>query len=156
MGYVRETIPKDIFQLENKLRKADKEELFKATGKDPKIVLRNSYILSTECFSIVCNCKPKEKVIGVFGVVEHGGNGIIWMVGSDLLVTKKHSKKFIRQTKKWVDSLNDRYPLLFNAVDKSNTVHIRWLKWSGFTFINEKPWGAFGLPFIEFARIKNV
>ncbi len=95
-------------------------------------------------------------MVGVFGVVEHQGNGIIWMVASDLLVTKKHSKKFIRQTKTWVNKLNDKYPLLFNVVDKSNEVHIRWLKWSGFTFIKEKPWGAFGFPFIEFARIKNV
>jgi hypothetical protein len=156
MGYVRECFLKDVYELQNKLRQADQDELYASTGLDPKFVLKKSYGLSTEIFSIVCNCKKKERVVGIFGVVEHEGNGIIWMVASDLLVTKTHAKKFIKQTKQWVDILNDKYPLLFNVVDKRNKVHLRWLQWSGFTLIKEKPWGKFDLPFIEFARIKNV
>ena len=156
MGYVRESIPQDVYRLENHLRQADQDELYAATGLDPKFILRKSYGLSSDTFSIVCNCKKKEKIIGIFGVVEHEKNGIVWMVASDLLVNKKHTKQFIRQTKVWVDRLNDKFPLLFNVVDKRNKVHMRWLKWSGFTFIKEKPWGKFDLPFIEFVRIKNV
>jgi hypothetical protein len=79
--------------------------------------------------------------------------GQVWMVATDQLLD--HQKEFLRYTHSFIDKLHDHYPLLFNWVDARNTVHLKWLKWSGFTFINyHEKWGPLGLPFYTFVRIR--
>jgi hypothetical protein len=53
-----------------------------------------------------------------------------------------------------VQTLQQNYDVLFNLVDERNTLHIRWIQWCGFTFVNRHPaLGAEQRPFLEFVRI---
>jgi hypothetical protein len=42
---------------------------------------------------------------------------------------------------------------VYNYTYAKNTVHHRWLKWLGFTFLRKVNLGPEGKPFIEFAKI---
>ena len=43
--------------------------------------------------------------------------------------------------------------LLWNIVDKRNTVHLKLLQFLGFKFLRELTYGPNQIPFIEFCRI---
>ena len=60
---------------------------------------------------------------------------------------------FAREAKRFIDSRTER--VLWNYVDKRNTVHIKLLKFLGFTFLEEVPFGPNELTFIKFARWIN-
>ena len=63
---------------------------------------------------------------------------------------------FLRGSRKWVEETNNKYPLLFNAVDADYKVAIKWLRFVGFTFIKKhERWGVGNKPFLEFVRIGN-
>ena len=57
---------------------------------------------------------------------------------------------FAREAKRFIDSRPEK--LLYNVVDKRNTVHLKLLKFLGFKFIREIPFGPNQLPFIEFIK----
>lgn len=74
------------------------------------------------------------------------------MLGSDLI--KMHSIEFLRKSKEWVEAQD--YEILYNNIDARNTVHIKWLQWLGFTFIQELPnYGVEQRLFYQFVRIKT-
>ena len=63
---------------------------------------------------------------------------------------------FLRGSRTWVNDINKKYPILYNAVDAEYTLAINWLKFVGFTFIKEHDkWGVGNKPFLEFVRIDN-
>ena len=46
------------------------------------------------------------------------------------------------------------YPILFNFVDARNTTHVKWIKYMGFSIIQEHAtFGVEGRLFYEFAKI---
>jgi hypothetical protein len=46
------------------------------------------------------------------------------------------------------------YTLIGNVIDERNRVHLRWLKWMGFTFVQRIPeYGVQHRPFLEFIKI---
>ena len=57
---------------------------------------------------------------------------------------------FAREAKRFIESRTER--VLWNYVDKRNTVHIKLLKFLGFTFLEEVPFGPNQLTFIRFER----
>jgi len=67
---------------------------------------------------------------------------------------KKISLSFIRNCKGVCDILQKDYQLLNNFVDARNTLHINWLKWMGFSFINKhQRYGVERRLFYEFVKI---
>lgn len=78
--------------------------------------------------------------------------GTVWMTSTDDIV--KHRIKFLRElSKPMLELLHQDYPILTNMVDARNTLHIRWLRWLGFTVLRRiEKWGAHSVPFYEFAR----
>tara|TARA_Y100001963_G_scaffold83655_1_gene115939 strand:- start:3694 stop:4032 length:339 start_codon:yes stop_codon:yes gene_type:complete len=80
------------------------------------------------------------------------GVGVIWLLGTDLLLG--NTTRFLRESRFWMEQCARPYKLLFNYVDARNTVHIRWIEWLGFTFINQHDdFGVERRPFLEFVRI---
>lgn len=75
--------------------------------------------------------------------------GIVWMMATDSI--KDHWVQVLRETKPWVNKLRGRYKLLANAVHKDNTLHIKWLRWAGFNFLQE--FTVNGHTFYEFAKL---
>ena len=57
---------------------------------------------------------------------------------------------FAREAKRFIDSRKESR--LWNYADKRNTVHLKLLKFLGFTLLEEVPFGPNQLPFIKFEK----
>tara|TARA_R100000458_G_scaffold4778_1_gene3834 strand:+ start:4651 stop:5142 length:492 start_codon:yes stop_codon:yes gene_type:complete len=90
---------------------------------------------------------PNGKTAGLAGVQL---DGTIWMLCTPAI--HEYPLTFAREAKRFVDSRNE--PLLWNVVDKRNTVHLKLLKFLGFKFLRELKYGPNQLPFIEFCRVQ--
>lgn len=149
--YLRQTDYEDVRYLAPRLRQADKDECMAATGYDPKVALCIGLKFGDITQTMLA---PDGEPLGMFGVGKSNvpDAGAIWMVATDNLV--KHQMKFLRLNKPVIETLQTEYLALFNFVDARNTLHIKWLKWMGFTFIKRhEHWGFEKRPFYEFVRI---
>ena len=135
----------DISKLANNLRFEDKQEILANSGQLPYYALLRGYVHSEVCFTII----DKENIpVGMFGV---GKEGTIWLLATNDIHRIRFS--FLRESRKVIDFLNQKYPLLWNYVDCRNELHIRWLKWCGFSFLRKIPNGKLQQPFYEFIKI---
>ena len=142
----------DIKYLAPRLRRTDKEEILAGIGATPYHALLIGYFECAVVFTIV---NPKNKPVAIFGINDVGNNvGAIWLLATDKL--KDIQFPFLRENKKVIDFLNTKYKILWNFVDCRNQLHIKWLKWCGFKFINKKQYGVLQKPFYEIIRINNV
>ena len=145
----------DVRYLAPRLRPADQAEVRAFTGLPAAVALQGCLEASDRTF-VGCTEDGEPGVLWgtqpVPGVREVGW---IWMVGSDLMV--RHRWEFLAQAKRFLPLAHERYPILTNHVDERNAVHIRWLRWMGFSFLRRiEQWGAAGIPFIEFARLDTT
>ena len=89
---------------------------------------------------------PNGKTAGMAGVEP---DGAIWMLCTDAIL--EYPITFAREAKRFVESRPE--PLLWNIVDKRNTIHIKLLRFLGFKFLREIYYGPNNLSFIEFCRV---
>jgi hypothetical protein len=142
----------DIKYLAPRLRKSDKEEILASVGLTPYEAMMIGYLENVIVFTIV---NKNNQPVAIFGINDVGQNvGAIWLLATDKLKDIQYS--FLRENKKVIDFLNTKYKILWNFVDCRNSLHIRWLKWCGFKFINKQKYGVLNKPFYEFIRINNV
>jgi len=129
------------YYVASNLRPDDYRECTEGHGLIPTIHIPLS-ISSGESVSFIV---PDGRTAGIAGV---NTNGAIWMLTTpaihDFPIT------FAREAKRFVDSKADQ--LLWNIVDKRNTVHLKLLKFLGFEFLNEVQHGPNNLTFIEFRK----
>lgn len=153
MHSVRPSRESDAAFLAPRLRQADLMELEAAGHTDPLAVLKLSYTLSRPCYSVV---NDQDEAVTMFGVAPdlfRPTLGYIWLLGSEDI--GRNRVRFLRHTQEWVERMQSQFLVLTNRVDARNEVHIRWLRWCGFTFINKVPGaGPDHLPFYEFVRIQ--
>lgn len=152
MGYVRAYEPLDSDELEPVLREADRREIQAAFG-----VTLTSCARRIQDTGILCTiCADNDEVVGLFGAVPTCDlSAAVWLVGSDALTKPPLRRQFLVEGKHYLDALHRYRPLLWNYVDERNHLHIRWLEWMGFTFINRHPeYGVEKRPFLEFVRLK--
>lgn len=142
----------DVLSLGLRLREEDMNELRAASGLRPIDALERSFAATVNPFVGV---DEDDRPVCLGGVVPYPGcplRGVVWAVAATDIA--RHQMSFLRRSRPWVDLWQSQYPILTNAVDERNTVHIAWLKWLGFTFIARHPeYGAERRPFIEFVRI---
>ncbi len=131
---VRKAKTADAALLAPRLREADVTELNITITDTIEETLLRGINDSAECFVAVSEGDIPEIV---FGVVPSGDPdvGFIWMVGTDAI--EANWVQVIRETRAWLDKVFGRYKLLTNSVYSDNTVHIRWLRWAGFSFLRE-------------------
>jgi hypothetical protein len=152
LGYVRAYEPEDADELAPHLREADRREMQAAFG----VTLQQSIRLVPDNEILCTICTDDDKVVGLFGAVPTCDlSAAVWLVGSDALTQPPLRRQFLVEGKTFLDALHRYRPLLWNYVDERNHLHIRWLKWMGFTFINRHPeYGVEKRPFLEFVRLK--
>ena len=151
-NHIRLTTLEDIKYLAPRLRQTDKEEILAGTGTTPYHALLTGYLNCAIVFTIV---NPKNEPVGIFGVTDcKDGTGVIWLLATDGLA--KIQIAFLKECRKVVNVLNKKYKILWNFVDCRNQLHIKWLKWCGFQFINKKQYGVLDKPFYEFIKINYV
>ena len=152
--YARPSEPLDAYVLAPELRQADKDEVAAHGGTSGLFALKRGYSRS-KIAKTIC-VERTDEVVAMYGVVcidpvlPSGG---AWLLGSDQLT--RHGMTFARHCVRYIETLQDQFPVLFNYVDARNTLHIRWLKWSGFNFIQRhEQFGYEQRPFYEFVRAR--
>jgi len=147
--FIRTATEKDCLYLSKNLRKADYREIQAVCNLPPFLVLLHG-LKKSQVPLVVCN--ENERPVFIVGVVPNGLIGNIWMFGTDEL--KKLSVTFLKNCKATFKILKNNFQIIHNYVDARNKLHIRWLKWMGFTFINKhKHYGVERKPFYEFIKI---
>lgn len=81
-----------------------------------------------------------------------GSNASVWLMGSDQMVGVR-KVEFLRRTFGFLQEAQDQFPLLFTYCLESNEKRVRWLQRLGFKRFKQHV--AWGVPFIEFVRIKT-
>lgn len=142
----------DVTSISPYLRKADVDECIAATGLTPEEALTFSVTHSSMVYIVRTE---DDKPICIFGVGSHpldGAIGVPWMVATPLLL--KFRKALQKEARAWIRKMHDQYSTLTNIVDARNVVHVRWLRWMGFTLHPPvKGLGAAAhIPFIPFTR----
>ena len=124
------------------LRPEDRREIVEGHGLDPIEELTLSVHRGNGVWFEV----PNGKTAGVAGV---GSEGSVWMICTPAI--HDYPVTFAREAKRFIESRTE--PLLWNIVDKRNTVHLKLLKFLGFIFLREFKYGPNQLSFIEFCRV---
>lgn len=142
---IRHTEREDCIKLAKTLRRADLQEIQHGSGLSPEQALLYSFAVSEHCYTVWL----EDEVVLIFGVGGlEGVEGCPWMLGSDLLL--KVRRQFIKECRKIVQAMLDKYHHLENHVWAENKIHIHWLQWLGFVIEPPKPHGINGEPFQRF------
>ena len=120
----------------------DRREVEEGHGLDPL----ESLLFAVHSHSCVWFEVPNGKTAGMAGV---GPGGEIWMLCTPAI--HEYPITFAREAKRFVESRTE--PLLWNIVDRRNTVHLKLLRFLGFKFLREIFHGPKELSFIEFCKI---
>jgi hypothetical protein len=136
MPVIRQSIIEDVHYLADRLRQADIDEL-SVHGLTPFQSLMSGYRCSDVCYSIL---NDENEVMAIFGTctvpeIEECYASTIWLLAS--LEIEKHKMFFLRNSRKWLETLIEPYDIVFNAVDTRNELHISWIKWLGFNFTDD-------------------
>ena len=146
---VRPATAADAHYLAPRLREEDRAEGVAMFGMEPLPLLLGG-VLGGRAWVGVMDDNP----LGIYGVASshvEEGVGHPWMVATPSLI--KHQISFLKQSPAAVAQLQDGYHTLTNLVDERNTVHIRWLKWCGFSIVRRFPeFGFEKRPFLQFVR----
>lgn len=146
----------DVWAIASDMRPEDVAEVQAAGGGTPEMALLVGKNESDQCFTVYHPKYPSVS-LAMFGykATEPGLCGVIWMLASNKLLT--HRCAFLRSAGWWVDKIQEELPLVYNLVDERNRLHIKWLKWMGFTFLQRhSQFGPQKLPFLEFVRLRHV
>lgn len=136
------------------MRRADRDEVFAASGKSPVQSLAYSLRKSSSAWTVLIDGKP-EVIFGVADLNVLAGIAAPWLLGTDAI--KRNRRAFLRGSVEWRGQLLARYGVLKNLVDDRNAVSKRWLKWLGFELSSPVPLGHDGTLFRLFElRRDNV
>lgn len=148
---IKPTVREDCILLAQKLRKADREEISHASGLEPQHALLYSLAVSQYCYTVWL----EDEIVLIFGCGGVDGEwGVPWMMASDRLLDIK--REFVKECRKIVHAMVERYHSLENYVWAGNKIHIYWLQWLGFTIEKPEPFGIDGEPFHRFYMTRNL
>ncbi|NBP56836.1 hypothetical protein EBU71_09980 [bacterium] len=157
MVKMRKAELEDAKRLAPNLREEDKLELRSVYTEEERSledIIKESIDLSIPALAV----EEDGNVIMVFGASDYGDPecGLIWLLGSDAI--KRLWLPFLKQSHYWMNAMFNisKKRLLFNRVCAKNELHVRWIKWLGFTFVQRLDnYGHLGLPFYEFCKLKG-
>ena len=140
--YIPPLTEEAAFEVASNLLPEDRREVEEGHGYDPTVILPSTYDMGDSVYFRV----PNGELAGIAGVHDKGQ---IWMLCTPAIL--KYPVTFAREAKRYVDSRQEK--LLWNIVDKRNTVHLKLLRFLGFKFLREIEHGPNKLTFIEFCRV---
>jgi len=144
---IRDSERGDIELMKDRLREADKQEIWASDNHTPEEALRSSFNLSTEKLTVVFNGEPVA-MFGIVPVTLLDDRAIVWMLTTDLI--EKVSVRFLKLSKKFINLLREKYGILFNFVDVRHKKSIDWLEWCGAKLFKPEIYGVERLPFHYF------
>ena len=128
-------------EVASNLRPDDRREVEEGHGVDPFVMITSK---AQEGSCVYFNV-PNGKTAGMAGV---DPGGLIWMLTTPAI--EEYPVTFARESKRYVERQKG---LLWNIVDKRNTVHLKLLKFLGFKFLRKISHGPKQLSFIEFCKV---
>jgi len=152
-SHQRPATVRDVVAVADGMRPEDVAEVKAQSGSSPRETMLHCFFNSRPCMAMVSR---HGNVVGAWGVIPEGTRaGRIWMLGCQAMLDDHGDRRaFLKESKLQLRKLHADYPVLFNVVDARNVVHVRWLKYMGFTFIRKHPnWGPESRLFYEFVRI---
>lgn len=151
--YIRNTIADDIEFLADNMRIEDVEEV-EAIGITPLYALSHGYHCSDICLTMLGS---DGVPMGMYGVAKsHNPQlGAIWLLGTKGI--EDNTMTFLRHSREGLDRLwsSTSYDGFYNLSYAENTLHHRWLKWLGFTFLREVKLPPHDKPFYEFVKLRG-
>lgn len=130
--FFREPRPADAQIVYQRLRPADRRELFAKFGKQRAPEVLDRATRDRNFAAVIASAERGAE--GFFGIQEgemEGRHvGVIWALGSPYIV--KNPKWVMREARKAIAMFKERFPELANYVDARNTVHINFMKHLGF------------------------
>ena len=160
---VRPSLIEDARSLAPRLRQADLAEIQAHSGSDPRKSIEHGIRNSAPAMTVLHKGLPAM----IFGVAPCGGSledtghhewpegrpmidGVIWLLGSDDLSI--FSRQFLRHSRSWTADICTNYSCVGNIVDMRNYVHVRWLQWLGFKFMDRIRYGPENRFFLRFLK----
>lgn len=140
----------DAHELAPLLRPEDRRE-FEEVGGRPSL---DSLLLGVLRGSPVFTARRSDGALAAMvGVTPWTpGLGVVWMAGTSVIEEEK--AEFVRATRLILDRFDAQYDTLINVCDARNTVHVQWLRRTGFHLIRKLDrFGPNDVPVYEFARI---
>ena len=129
------------YYVASNLREEDRREVVEGHGEEPTIAIPLGSLRGFCVYFTV----PDGRIAGLAGIEE---DGRIWMLCTPAILD--FPLTFAREAKRFIENRTES--VLWNYVDKRNTVHIKLLKFLGFEFLEEISFGPNQLPFIRFER----
>ena len=129
------------YEVASHLRPEDYEEVVEGHGLNPIIDIPLSCLHGDNVYFTV----PDGRIAGLAGVQDHGQ---VWMLTTPAI--HDFPCTFAREAKRFIDARTE--PRLWNIVYAKNIVHIKLLKFLGFKFGGEFPYGPNNRHFIEFQK----
>ena len=142
--YIHPLTMEAAVEVASNLRPDDFREVYEGHGHFPLLHLPQYRFNGESVYFEV----PNGKTAGMAGVEPDGS---IWMLCTPAI--HDYPLTFAREAKRFVDSREHK--LLWNIVDKRNTVHLKLLQFLGFKFLRELKHGPNQLTFIEFCRVRT-
>ena len=137
--YIHPVTMEAALEVASNLRLEDRRELEEGHGANVlSYFIKEGRRGSCKAFTV-----PNGKTAGLVGVEEDGN---IWMLTTPAI--EEYPVTFARESKRFI--LSRKEPILWNKIDKRNTVHLKLLKFLGFKFLREITYGPNQLKFIEF------
>lgn len=134
------------------LRDCDRKEIMRATGEDPKAVLRESWSLTESPLLFKWHGEPCA-MLGASALTQT--IGAPWMLATPL-VYRMGARAMLELGHEIVETWLLKFHMLTNYVDADNAAARRFLKHLGFTEKETIPFGFSQTPFIRFEKIKCV
>ncbi len=154
MVRVRQAHAADAAGIAASLRETDLREIQAALSESPLDVVTRAIARSQPCYAVVDERDQALAVFGAIPVPSEKGVGVAWLLASTGLARYRFS--FLRHSLEWIERLHESYGVLWNCVDARNQVHIRWLKWCGFSVLSRiEEYGTEKRPFYEFQRVRR-
>jgi len=156
-GYTRPAVWGDVSYIAQNMREADKAEILAASGSTPEQALTKGLLATAFGGRTTTVCLPDDTPVAMLGVLPAGQPdvGLVWMLASNDL--KNIQTQFLRESRRQLAEITDGYRVVYNYTDARNTLHHRWLKWTGFKFIQRhEQWGLDGQPFFEVCKITET
>lgn len=154
---VREAVLNDALLLHKNLRESDIKEIRASDNVTPleALVAPFTYPEATT-YSIIHDVE--DEIIGMFGVtpsINDKNFGVAWMLNTPHI--DQISRRFLKESRYWVDKMGEDFDYLYNFVDKRNWKSLKWLQFCGFEPKEELNYGYEQRKFLLVMKdMKNV
>lgn len=139
--------PVALARVAERMRRADRDEVWASGGRSPREALERSLALSSHAWAGWIGTEPAA-IFGVGPSALVGGFGVPWFLGAEVL--ERHPRPLLSMSRVWLDRIAALYPHLENYVDARNGRALRWLRRLGFTIHPAAPHGVARMPFHRF------